>query len=95
MGQLVSSVALAAFAGASTQSAVKMLICDWCTSNSVVNEFVPSIDCVMFSREATRLKWTPADGQLVRCRGRLTIYEGRGKFQMTVTALERWTGEAS
>jgi len=47
-----------------------------------------SIDCVMFSREATRLKWTPAEGQLVRCRGRLTIFEGRGKFQMTVAAME-------
>ena len=47
-----------------------------------------SVDCVMFSREATRLKWNVADGQLVRCRGRLTIYEGRGKFQMTVSAME-------
>jgi exodeoxyribonuclease VII large subunit len=47
-----------------------------------------SIDCVMFSREATRLKWSPAEGQLVRCRGRLTIFEGRGKFQMTVSAME-------
>jgi exodeoxyribonuclease VII large subunit len=47
-----------------------------------------SIDCVMFSREAGRLKWSPAEGQLVRCRGRLTIFEGRGKFQMTVSAME-------
>jgi exodeoxyribonuclease VII large subunit len=29
-----------------------------------------------------------AEGQLVRCRGRLTIFEGRGKFQMTVAAME-------
>jgi exodeoxyribonuclease VII large subunit len=47
-----------------------------------------SIDCVMFSREAGRLKWTPTEGQLCRCRGRLTIFEGRGKFQMTVSAME-------
>jgi exodeoxyribonuclease VII large subunit len=46
------------------------------------------LDCVMFSREAGRLRFRPEDGLLVRCRGRLTIYEGRGKFQMTVAALE-------
>ena len=43
-----------------------------------------SLDCVMFSREAARLKFTLEDGMAVRCRGRLTIYEARGKFQMTV-----------
>ncbi len=47
-----------------------------------------SLDCVMFSREAGRLKFRPDEGMAVRCRGRLTIYEGRGKFQMTVTELE-------
>jgi exodeoxyribonuclease VII large subunit len=46
------------------------------------------IDCVLFSREANRLRIPLADGQLVRCRGRLTIYEGRGKFQFSVTAIE-------
>jgi exodeoxyribonuclease VII large subunit len=46
------------------------------------------IDCVMFSREAGRVRFPLADGQLVRCRGRLTIYEGRGKFQFSVTAIE-------
>ena len=46
------------------------------------------IECVMFSREAGRVKWKPGDGQLVRCRGRLTIYEGRGKFQMSVLGME-------
>src|SRR6185295_12316540 len=46
------------------------------------------IDCVMFSREAGRLKFRVDDGMKVRCRGRLTIYEGRGKFQMTITAIE-------
>ncbi|MCG5052304.1 MAG: exodeoxyribonuclease VII large subunit [Myxococcales bacterium] len=45
------------------------------------------VDCVMFAREAARLKFRPRDGLLVRCRGRLTIYEGRGKFQMTVGEL--------
>jgi len=46
------------------------------------------IDCVMFSREAGRLRFQLQDGQKVRCRGRLTIYEGRGKFQLSVIAIE-------
>jgi exodeoxyribonuclease VII large subunit len=46
------------------------------------------VDCVMFSREASRVKVPLGDGQLVRCRGRLTIFEGRGKFQLSVTAIE-------
>ncbi|HEY0705620.1 MAG TPA: exodeoxyribonuclease VII large subunit, partial [Polyangia bacterium] len=45
------------------------------------------IDCVLFAREASRLRFKVADGQQVRCRGRLTIYEGRGKFQMSVVAM--------
>jgi exodeoxyribonuclease VII large subunit len=45
------------------------------------------IDCVMFSRELARLKFKPADGLNVQCRGRLTIYEGRGRFQMMVTEM--------
>jgi exodeoxyribonuclease VII large subunit len=47
-----------------------------------------SLDCVLFSREAGRLKFTLEEGMAVRCRGRLTLYEARGKFQMTVTAVE-------
>jgi len=46
------------------------------------------VDCVMFSREAGRLKFRVDDGMKVRCRGRLTIYEGRGKFQLSVMAIE-------
>jgi exodeoxyribonuclease VII large subunit len=46
------------------------------------------LDCVMFSREAGRLRFRVDEGMAVRCRGRLTIYEGRGKFQMTVTDIE-------
>jgi exodeoxyribonuclease VII large subunit len=47
-----------------------------------------SMDCVLFSREASRLKFTLEEGMAVRCRGRLTLYEARGKFQMTVVAIE-------
>src|SRR5204863_7339191 len=42
------------------------------------------LDCVIYSREASRLKFTLEEGMAVRCRGRLTIYEARGRFQMTV-----------
>src|SRR5450432_692760 len=47
-----------------------------------------SIDCVMYSREAARVRFSLADGVAVRLRGRLTIYEGRGRFQMSVMEIE-------
>jgi exodeoxyribonuclease VII large subunit len=47
-----------------------------------------TLDCVLFSREAARLKFTLEEGMAVRCRGRLTLYEARGKFQMSVVAIE-------
>jgi exodeoxyribonuclease VII large subunit len=46
------------------------------------------LDCVMYARDASRLRFRLADGQLVRCRGKLTIYEGRGRFQLQVVAIE-------
>ena len=47
-----------------------------------------SLDCVLFSREAARLKFTLEEGMAVRCRGRLTLYEARGRFQMSVADVE-------
>jgi exodeoxyribonuclease VII large subunit len=46
------------------------------------------LDCVLFSREAARLKFKVEEGMAVRCRGRLTLFEARGRFQMTVTEVE-------
>jgi exodeoxyribonuclease VII large subunit len=46
------------------------------------------VDCVMYAREVGRLKFRPADGLLVRCRGKLTIYENRGRFQFQVSSME-------
>jgi exodeoxyribonuclease VII large subunit len=46
------------------------------------------LDSVMYAREAARLKFTLEEGMAVRCRGRLTIYEARGRFQMTVDKIE-------
>ena len=42
------------------------------------------LDCVLYAREAARLKFQLEEGMAVRCRGRLTLYEARGRFQMTV-----------
>ena len=47
-----------------------------------------ALDCVMYAREAARLRFQIEDGMAVRLRGRLTIYEGRGRFQMTVAEIE-------
>jgi exodeoxyribonuclease VII large subunit len=46
------------------------------------------LDCVLFSREAKQLKFSLQEGMAVRCRGRLTLYEARGKFQMSVATIE-------
>ena len=46
------------------------------------------LDCVMYAREAGRLRFRVQDGLQVRCRGRLTIYEARGRFQLSVHAIE-------
>ena len=46
------------------------------------------IRCVMWRDEARRLPTQPAEGMEVRVLGRLTIYEGRGEFQLSVSELE-------
>ena len=46
------------------------------------------IRCVMWRDEAKRLPTQPAEGMEVRVLGRLTIYEGRGEFQLVVSELE-------
>jgi exodeoxyribonuclease VII large subunit len=46
------------------------------------------LDCVLFAREAARLRFALEEGRAVRCRGRLTLYEARGRFQMSVVEIE-------
>ncbi|MBB4635163.1 exodeoxyribonuclease VII large subunit [Longimicrobium terrae] len=46
------------------------------------------IRCVMWRDEARRLPTMPTEGMAVRTLGRLTLYEGRGEFQMVVSDLE-------
>lgn len=45
--------------------------------------------CAMFRRAASLLDFTPADGQLVEMRGRLTVYEPRGELQFVVEGMQR------
>jgi exodeoxyribonuclease VII large subunit len=44
--------------------------------------------CVMFRTEAGRLKFAPQDGLKVRCRGKLSVFDQQGRFQMYVEAME-------
>jgi len=49
---------------------------------------VAQLPAVMFRMEAARLKFTVDDGLKVRCRGRLSIFEQQGKFQLLVQMME-------
>lgn len=44
------------------------------------------VACVMFRSDAQRTRATLRDGERVRVRGQLTLYEPRGTFQLTVRA---------
>ena len=46
------------------------------------------LPAVMFRTQAVRLKFDLQEGQLVRARGRLSIFEQQGKFQLYVESLE-------
>ena len=45
------------------------------------------VDCVMFRSRAAALDWQPRDGMAVEARALVTLYEPRGRFQLTVEAL--------
>jgi exodeoxyribonuclease VII large subunit len=44
--------------------------------------------CVFFRQDARLLRFRPDDGLAVRARGRLTVYESRGEYQLLVQLLE-------
>lgn len=44
--------------------------------------------CAMFRQNKLRLASRPDDGQAVICRGRLSIYEARGDYQLIVESME-------
>lgn len=52
------------------------------------------VRCAMFRRAASLLAFSPADGQSVEVRGRLSVYEPRGELQLVVESLQR-LGEGS
>lgn len=47
------------------------------------------VSCVLFSGDARRLDFRPADGLSVRAEGRLTVYEPRGQYQIVCRRLTR------
>ena len=46
------------------------------------------VRCALFRQNAARVRMDLRDGLLVRARGRVSVYEGRGDYQMIVDALE-------
>ncbi len=46
------------------------------------------VRCAMFKPRSTWLRFKPADGMHVVARGRVTLYEARGEFQLVVEHLE-------
>ena len=47
------------------------------------------VDCVMFRSRAAALDWEPRDGMQVEARALPTLYEPKGRFQLTVEAMRR------
>src|SRR2546426_633345 len=45
------------------------------------------VDCVMFRSRAAALDWEPGDGAQVDVRALVTLYEPRGRFQLTVEGM--------
>jgi len=45
------------------------------------------VDCVMFRGRAAALDWAPREGVKVEVRALVTLYEPRGRFQLTVEAM--------
>jgi exodeoxyribonuclease VII large subunit len=47
------------------------------------------VDCVMFRSRAASLDWQPREGMRVEARALATLYEPRGRFQLTVETLRQ------
>ena len=46
------------------------------------------VRCAMFRRANTRIKFRPSQGESVRMRARVSLYEGRGEFQLICEHME-------
>jgi exodeoxyribonuclease VII large subunit len=55
----------------------------------VLKDDQAQVDCVMFRSRAGYLGWEPADGLQVEARALVTLYEPRGRFQLTVESMRR------
>jgi exodeoxyribonuclease VII large subunit len=47
------------------------------------------LSAVMFRRQASLLRWRPKDGDAVRLRGQLSVYESRGQMQLIAETMEQ------
>src|SRR3954451_18635391 len=47
------------------------------------------VDCVMFRSRSAPLDWPLADGDRVEARALVTLYEPRGRFQLSVESMRR------
>ncbi|MBE6354619.1 exodeoxyribonuclease VII large subunit [Treponema sp.] len=47
------------------------------------------ISAVMFRGNAASLKFTPKDGMVVQVRGRISVYNQRGNYQIIITSMEK------
>jgi exodeoxyribonuclease VII large subunit len=55
----------------------------------VLKDEQAQVDCVMFRSRAAALGWEPKEGLKVEARALVTLYEPRGRFQLTVEAMRR------
>ena len=46
------------------------------------------VRCALFRMQAQRLRFLPRDGMQVLARGRLTLYEARGEYQLVLEHME-------
>ena len=46
------------------------------------------VRCAMFRNRNQRVRFNPQNGQQVRVRARISLYEGRGEFQLIVEFIE-------
>jgi exodeoxyribonuclease VII large subunit len=55
----------------------------------VLKDEQAQVDCVMFRSRAMLLDWTPREGMRVEVRALVTLYEPRGRFQLTIEGMRQ------
>lgn len=54
----------------------------------VLKDSQAQIQAVMWKSTAMRLKFSPKDGNLVRAKGKLSVYAARGNYQIVIDSME-------